>query len=272
MKYTLGVLGTGLIGTSVGLAAKRMGRTVFGFDPSSDAANAALARGAIDRIVGRDELYQTCEVVVLAMPIGSIVEELRRLRRGESSPALLLDVGSVKTAVAQAAADLSGFVGTHPLAGGERSGPDGARADLFDDRPWTYVPSGTASLDRRATEFICELGGAPIALSAEAHDSVVALTSHVPQLLSTLFCGLINARRDRDICKQLYGPAAREFSRLGRSSFSIWRDIVNENAGNISGELRSVASQMTSLANAIDARDDAALAYAFESAASPSRT
>ena len=266
MSAQVGVVGTGLIGASVGLAAKRAGMRVCGYDVRSEHAAAALQSGAIESIATPGELYASCEIVVLAMPVSAIVNELHRIRDASTAATLILDAGSVKTAVLDAAGHLQHFVGTHPMAGSERSGPTGARADLFDGRTWAYVPAPNDALNARARSFIASLGGVPVAMTAAEHDARVALTSHLPQTLAALFCVTVGEREDREHYIELFGPAARELARLGRSDATMWRDILAANAKPVATELRHMAEKLATLANDVERNDDVAMAALFASA------
>jgi prephenate dehydrogenase len=148
---------------------------------------------------------------------------------------------------------LNGFVGTHPMAGTERSGVAAARADLFEGRPWAYVPSGDPKLDERARAFIVSLGGEPLAMEAHEHDGIVAITSHVPQVVA--FC---YARRlqERPGAQQLCGPVARELLRISTMSGAMWDDILAANAPNVARELRLLAAELDAAADGLAASQD----------------
>ena len=159
----------------------------------------------------------------------------------------MLDVASVKVPVVAAAAGVANFVATHPMAGSERSGPGAARADLFDGCSWAYVPSGDADLDARAREFIRWCGGFPVATSAEAHDRIVALTSHLPQIVASCYAALLG--KSESEAQQLCGPVARELLRISDVNAPMWRDILRANAHNVEPQLRRLASALTSAAD-----------------------
>jgi prephenate dehydrogenase len=242
--HSLGIVGTGLIGASIGLRAKRNGMRVHGYDGSERALRDAMACGAVDESVALDDLYTRCETVVLAMPPAAIQRELRRLAGKQARWTLLLDVASVKGSIVEAAKGVMRFVATHPLAGNQGSGPAAATGDLFEERSWAYVPSGDRDLDERASDFIRRMGAQPFACDAERHDRIVAATSHLPQLLAWLL-----AKRMREVDDQYErycGPAAREVLRLSQSPASLWDEIMRANALPLQAEASALTRALAS--------------------------
>jgi prephenate dehydrogenase len=180
-------------------------------------------------------------VVVLALPVGGILSALRRLpfRAGQ----LVTDVGSVKAPVVAAASALPpgvDFVGGHPMAGSDESGYEAARADLFAGAPWALVGAGQPC--QRVAALVRELGAEPVPCAAEAHDRVVALTSHLPQLLATALAAEL-AERDEPLARVLLGPGGRGFLRLAGSSFEVWRDVLAGNGEEVERALAAVAAR-----------------------------
>jgi prephenate dehydrogenase len=239
----IGVIGTGLIGASIGLRARARGHTVVGYDASEEALAAALNAGAIERAVPRGTLLADADVVVIAVPVDATVGEIAALRESpEIRAGLVLDVASVKEAIVTAAQGLANFVGTHPMAGSERSGATAARAGLFDGKAWLYVPPSNAGLETRAREFIESMGALPGAVDAEEHDRIVALTSHVPQLLAFAFARRV--RRLGETAEPMCGPVARELLRIGESNPQMWEPIFEANRANIEEELRVLMAEL----------------------------
>jgi prephenate dehydrogenase len=246
----LGILGVGVIGGSIGLSARRKGVYVVGSDSNPAALDAARKAGAIDASAPPEALATTTDVLVLAGHLDSTLVELARLvSRGTAGPALVLDVSSVKVEVVRAAENLRNFVATHPMAGSERSGAVAARADLFENCPWAYVPTGDDLLDSRARDFIRWCGGAPIAMGAQQHDRVVALTSHLPQIVASCYAALL--RESESSAQQLRGPVARELLRIADMNAEMWRDILRANGHNIEPHLRELARKLSSAADAL---------------------
>ena len=263
MTQVLGILGTGLIGASIGMRARECAMTVLGSDRSEEALGIALERGALDAALPPEDVLARADVLVLALPVSECVRVLQSLAGRELQARLLLDVASVKAPIREASAGVAHFVGTHPMAGSERSGPVVARPGLFADRPWAYVPSGSAQLDARAEAFIRSMSALPVAVDAFRHDTIVAYTSHLPQVFASLFSYEL-ARRQDEIAMQLCGPAARELARLSRSSFLLWKDILEANGANIATELRAMASALETTATALEHRDFTEIEKAFE--------
>jgi prephenate dehydrogenase len=253
-ETTVGIIGTGLIGGSIGLRARALGRYVIGHDANSGAGLEALNHGCVDEVASRDEVYARSSIVVLAMHIDGTLEELSTQRSGETSPSLILDISSVKVPIVCAAAHLKNFVATHPMAGAESSGPASARADLFEGKPWLYVPTNVPGLDERAVQFVTALGGQAAAVSAEEHDARVALTSHLPQVVATLFGRRVAESATLQSVAPFCGPVARELLRLSRSNPQMWGDILSANGSNVAKELRVLASELQRTADSLDCR------------------
>ncbi len=248
----LGIIGVGAIGGSIGLRARRNQMLVAGYDSDPAALDDARRAGAIDTVATHDELLHRCDTVVIAAPLEATLAEITGLYKlSDAKPALVVDVASVKVPVVTAAAGLGNFVATHPMAGSERSGMKGARADLFVGRPWAYVPTGDVRLDARAGDFIRLLGGLPVEMSAEAHDRIVAITSHVPQIVAFRFARLLR-ESDRD-AERLCGPVARELLRIAGMNPAMWREIFAANSTNIERELRRLAAELTAAADELAA-------------------
>jgi prephenate dehydrogenase len=239
----VGIVGTGLIGASIGLRARASGALVLGCDSSEAALAAAREAGAIDRIAPRGTLLASAGVLVLAVPLDATLGEIGALRESpQIRAALVMDVASVKAPVAAAARGLANFVGTHPMAGSERSGAAAARADLFEGRPWLYVPPGNADLEAQAREFIESMGASPSAVDASEHDRIVALTSHLPQLLAFAFARRVRALGET--AGPMCGPVARELLRIGGSNPAMWDPIFAANRANIEEELRVLMAEL----------------------------
>jgi prephenate dehydrogenase len=243
-ETVVGIIGTGLIGGSIGLRARELGCTTIGYDPSAAALDAARAANVVDELTSRGELLARADVVVIAAPVDGTIGEIGALR--ESPPihaALVLDVASVKAAIAGAGSGLANFVATHPMAGSEASGASAARAGLFEGRNWLYVPPGNESLESRARAFIESMGAVPVAVDADEHDRVLALTSHLPQLIAFAF-----ARRVRELgpaAEPMCGPVAHELLRLGNSNPAVWDPILKANEAHVSAELRLLLAELS---------------------------
>ncbi|WP_449475064.1 prephenate dehydrogenase [Streptomyces abikoensis] len=247
---TMAVVGTGLIGTSVGLAVSRHGVTVHLVDRDETAARTAAALGA--GVLGAPA--GPVDLAVLAVPpsqLGPVLAEqqLRGLARAYT------DVASVKSAperhVLAGFADASSYVGGHPLAGREKSGPLAARAGLFEDRSWVLTPSEATSQEtlNRALEMISLCGAVPVLMGSREHDAAVALTSHVPHVLASLMAArLQHAPRE---ASRLAGQGLRDVTRIAAGDARLWGDILRSNAGAVAGVLRELQADLADVLAAL---------------------
>jgi prephenate dehydrogenase len=247
----MAVIGTGLIGTSVALAASRQGVTVFLSDRDPSAARTAAALGA-----GRAELPPgPVDLALVAVPpskVGHVLTELQDRGLAHS----YTDVASVKAGLERVvlshAPHPSLFVGGHPMAGRERSGPLAARADLFQGRPWALTPSPLTSgtTVHRALELVALCGGVPVVTQSRAHDDAVALTSHVPHLLASLMAARLGDSPAEML--RFAGPGVRDVTRIARGDSRLWSDILQSNAGSVIGVVKDLHADLSRLVSALD--------------------
>jgi len=219
------VVGTGLIGGSIGLALRKAGWEVVGTDADADRGRAAVDRGAIDA-VGEDP---ASALTVVATPVGAIAGEARRLL--DAGHAVVTDVGSVKAPVVEAVG-APGFVGGHPMAGSEQEGIAAASPDLFEGATWVLTP--TATTDDRAfatvRAAIVELGAEVVALEPARHDALVAEVSHVPHLTAATLMRLADERSEEHrALLRLAAGGFRDMTRIAAGHPGIWPDICAEN-------------------------------------------
>lgn len=246
------IVGTGLIGTSIGLALSQAGHAVFLQDRDEQHLEAAVRLGAGLRA----DVGTAPDVVVVAVPPAQI----RAVTESFASTYLnstFTDVGSVKTQpvaeVEKIPAVRDRFIGGHPMAGRETSGPLGARADLFVDRPWILTPGPNVAPFRvNQVRELAEACGAVVStMSAAEHDRAVALTSHTPQLLASLMAGLIAKAPAADI--QLSGQGLRDLTRIAGSNPELWDDILRANADEVELVLSAFSERMDSVRQALRA-------------------
>ncbi len=241
------VFGCGLIGASAAAGWSAAGHEVWAYDRRDLAP--LVERGWIARQVpveALDAQLRSAAVVLLALPVSGILATLRRLpfRAGQ----LVTDAGSVKAPVMEAATALpSGvdFVGGHPMAGSEESGYEAARPDLFAGATWALMSSPAGEGERALARVIAlarALGAEPLVCEAAAHDRIVALTSHLPQLLATALAAELEASGE-PLAPALLGPGGRAFLRLAGSSFDVWRDVLDHNAEEVERALAAVAAR-----------------------------
>lgn len=244
------VLGTGLIGASVGSGLGAAGWKVAGWDPSTDALEGALGMGGIAEVV-EDVAASAAEVdlVVLAGPVRAIIETLGGLSTG----ALVTDVAGVKLPVVEAASRLPRFVGGHPMAGRETSGPGAASPAMFRGATWILTVDGSDEADLAAMEEIVRsLGAVPVRMSATDHDAAVAAVSHVPQVVASALVNLVAANQN---ALSLAAGGFRDLTRIALSEPGWWGDVLAENRRDVAGLLRELGAALESWAGAIERTD-----------------
>jgi prephenate dehydrogenase len=242
---TVTIYGTGLIGGSFALALKSAFPSVriAGVD-KHEVLDRALQLKIIDRAGP-----EPSDLVILATPVSDILDLLDQLSTTQTPQTLVTDVGSTKTAICRKAADLNvPFIGGHPMAGLEHSGPEAAQADLFQNAPYFLCPvkSTPAGASERMQEIAKAIGAAPHVITPEEHDRLVAQVSHLPQILSTLLADQTSEHKD------LAGPGLRSMTRLAGSPFHIWRDIFRTSSG-LPHELQSFIERLQRVLNSLEA-------------------
>ena len=230
---TVAIVGVGLIGGSFALALRASGFAgkIVGVS-SPEAVRVALERRVIDQALPLAEGAALADLVYLARPIEGILSVLDELDQYVKPDTLITDAGSTKAAICARAAEKihrGQFVGGHPMAGKEARGAAEAEASLFRGRPY-ILTSPCQELEQLVGSF----GARVVILPAEEHDRLVALTSHLPQLISTALAASIGTEPE---ASRVAGPAAMDLTRLALSPYEIWRDIFATNAPNIDAAL-----------------------------------
>src|ERR671931_994723 len=259
-----GIIGTGLIGASVGLAAKRAGvEQVAGYDLGEAARETAKARGAVDEICAEEDelLAADVDLVVVAVPVLALESALTNILEGDWEAAIT-DVGSTKSNLGDA---LSGpdFVGGHPVTGSEAHGPEHATADLFDGATWFLTPSTHSDPKRYRLVhgFVSALGATPVAIDPEAHDRLVAITSHLPHALANVLVNQAGAGRiEGHDPLAAAGGSLRDMTRVAGANPRIWVDIFLENAGPLRDSLGEHRRRVEQLETALASGDAGFLA------------
>jgi prephenate dehydrogenase len=232
----LAIVGTGLIGASVGLAAKRAGvERIAGFDPDPEALRVAHERGAVDLAAGSPaEAVAQAQLVIVAAPVADLPARVQEVLGLVRDTCTVTDVGSTKSAVCAAASDDDRFIGGHPVCGSEARGPEYASAEMFIGATWFLTPHAGTDPDcyRILHGFVVSLGAHPVAIDVAAHDRLVALTSHLPHALSNL---LVNQAGETRIEGHeplaSAGGSLRDMTRVAGANPHIWVDIFLENSG-----------------------------------------
>jgi prephenate dehydrogenase len=261
----VGIVGVGLIGGSIALRARAARWHVIGFDRDAATVTRALARGALDASApDLESLAAACDTLVVALPVDATGEALEALA-GQSGPALIIDVASVKAPLVERGRGVAHYVGTHPMAGRERGGIDAAQADLFEQATWAHSPHPDRDLVAKTRAFIAAMGAIPLEIEPGEHDAIVALTSHLPQVLSVLLGAELSAAAEVDRrVTSLCGPGMMSMLRLAHSPAATWSPIVAANGAPLAERLRSIGRALDSAATCLEAGDAAPLMSYFE--------
>jgi prephenate dehydrogenase len=251
----LAVVGTGLVGTSVALAASRTGTRCRGFDSDGGVLERATAQGAVEPAQSLAEAVADAELVVVAVPVGAapaVVQEALDAARPDS---VVTDVASTKRPLASIADPR--FVAGHPVAGGVTGGPARATADLFDGATWFLTPTAASPQNVELVEgFVVSVGARPVRTDAEAHDRLLALTSHLPHALANvLMLRVADAAEREDAPLAFAGASLREMTRLAGANAAVWSDIFLGNADEIATALTGFRASLDELEQALQARD-----------------
>jgi prephenate dehydrogenase len=254
----IAILGTGLIGGSIGLALHRAdpAATVVGYDPAPGEADRAKARGAVTEAAGSAlDAVAGARMVLLAMPVDRIPEECSALQAAIDPGATVTDVGSAKVAVvAQGERSFGGrFVGGHPMAGSERHGIEAADDALFAGAWWILTPTAATSSDSYAAvlELVSAAGAKPIAVEPQAHDALVARLSHVPQLMASAVVEVAAGAGERETLLGLAGNGFRDVTRIAASNPELWVAIIRSNRGAVLDALQGLERGLERVASMV---------------------
>jgi prephenate dehydrogenase len=240
------ILGTGLIGASIGIGLRQAGWRVAGWDPDEEALDGADAVGALDRVATRADVLAGADLVVLAGPPAAIEAELAIIE----TSALVTDVAGVKEPMVRAGTRLARFVGGHPMAGRETSGPAGASGGLFRGATWVLTTDGVRSEDmEQMADVVLALGGVPVHMGAVEHDEAVAAISHLPQVVAW---ALVNQVARNQSALDLAAGGFRDLTRIALSSAAWWPEVLTENRRALSSLVRRLGSDLTDWADHID--------------------
>lgn len=261
MIERIAILGTGLLGTSAGLALRAAGfsGSLTGWNRGSEQAETALRVGAIDSIATDPlQMARSSQLVLLAVPVFAILDWMEQLAGVAGPEQLITDVGSTKAQIV-AAADRhfnrpgrASFLPGHPMAGKERSGAAQADANLYRGAVWLFTddPNWKRSEDAAALiadwrTWVAKMGAKAIDLNAVRHDELVAWVSHLPQFVSTALSALLEDQMgDAPELKDVGGRGLREMTRLGASPYSMWRDIAHTNTKEICDALFALEQRL----------------------------
>ena len=266
---TVAIVGVGLIGGSLGMALKsrRLAQRVMGIGRSAERLEKAVGLGAID--TGSTDLaagIAESDVIVLCTTVGHILESLPETLKAVKPGAIVTDVGSTKGAIAASAARVSFFVGGHPMAGSEQGGVEAATATLFEEATWAITP--TEFTDPKALQIIemlaREVGATTLTLPPDAHDAMLAVTSHLPHVLASALMRQAAAMQgEYPHTQRLTAGSFADATRVAASSPEIWRDVCLSNREAVLNALNGFRAELETLEEAVTAGDAAAIEAFF---------
>jgi prephenate dehydrogenase len=272
------IIGVGLIGGSIGLAAReRLGATVTGVSRRQSALEIALARGAVDRAAATIEAaVADAEAAFVAVPVGLLPETVATVLAHAPEDCVVSDVGSTKRSVVSAIDDPR-FVGGHPLAGAETTGVEHARADLFEGAVWYLTPTERTSgiLYERLHRLLHALGARPAAIDADTHDGILATVSHLPHVLANVLVAqaasaLATGPQPPERLPAT-GPSFRDATRVAGASSAIWTDIYLSNRDALGAQLDQTIERLRAVRAALADADGARLTAWNDDAAADRR-
>ncbi|MFH8474190.1 prephenate dehydrogenase [Streptomyces sp. NPDC018000] len=244
------VIGTGLVGTSAALALAGRGIHVHLVDHDPESARTAAALGA-----GTDEAPEgRVDLAIIAVPPANVAAVVATAMRDGVARGYL-DVASVKGGprreLEARGVDLTPYIGTHPMAGKERSGPLAATADLFEGRPWVLTPTRDTDTEvlNLALELVALCRAVPVVMDADAHDRAVALVSHTPQLISSMVAARLEEADETAV--RLCGQGIRDVTRIAASDPRMWVEILSANPGPVADVLAGVAADLDETVRAL---------------------
>src|SRR3954447_26568511 len=258
MLRNITVIGTGLIGASAALAARRAGASVRGWDPDPDILRAAQAREAVEPVETLADAVAGADVVLIAAPVAELPHVVREVLAVAPDGCAVTDVGSTKSAVCAAADGDERFIGGHPICGAETRGPERSTAELFEGATWFLTPTAATGpeLLRTVHGFVTSLGARPVAIDAGAHDRLVAVTSHMPHALANILLNQAGSTRiDGHDPLQAAGGSLRDMTRIAGANPRIWVDIFLDNREAIVAALGEHRRLIEQLEGALSAED-----------------
>jgi prephenate dehydrogenase len=260
----LAVVGTGLIGASAALAARRAGTdVVLGWDEDPAVLEHAVERGAVDPAPSIEDALAGVDLALVAVPVAELPTVVRSVLESAPEGCTVTDVGSTKGSVCDAVGSDPRFVGGHPICGAEARGPGSASADLFEGATWFLTPLAATQPARYRTAhaFAVSLGARPVAIDPAAHDRLVAVTSHLPHALANVLLNQAgSARVEGHDPLTAAGGSLRDMTRIAGANPRIWVDIFLENREELRGALAEHRRRVEQLESALESGDAGFLA------------
>lgn len=248
------IIGTGLIGASIGLALREAGfaGVISGIDAAGDELATALEVGAIDHAARSPDEHRAAieraDAIVLAVPVLAILQWMQVIAPILRGGQLVTDVGSTKAKIVEAARQWmpGSFLPGHPMAGKESGGAAQAQASLFQGATWLFTPLHESSfIEQEWREWVRQFGAHALDLEPGAHDRICAWVSHMPQMVSTAMSAMLEDEfGDSPELRAIGGRALREMTRLGASPYSMWRDVAHTNERQIAETLLTLEQRL----------------------------
>jgi prephenate dehydrogenase len=268
------IIGVGLIGGSIGLAAReRFGAEVVGYGRREATLAKAMSLGAIDTAASTiAAAVADAELVFVCVPVHALPDAIAVALRDAPQSCVVTDVGSTKRSIVSSVSDQR-FVGGHPLAGAETAGVEHARADLFEGATWYLTPAAGTSglLYERLHRFLRGIGAVPAAIEPDLHDALLATVSHLPHVLANVLVSRAASHATGGERLPAAGPSFRDATRVAGAPSEIWTDIYISNADALAAELDAVIEQLTAVRRTLSGGDAGAVTAWNDAAAADRR-
>lgn len=262
---TIGIVGCGLIGGSIGLACRSNSHTVLGYEPDPKSAETAVERGCVTKITTLDEVAQS-DLTFISVPPGIVESVLDQVMAAKPKHTVATDCTSVKGSIVRwlKKNKTEMFVPGHPMAGHEKSGPLYSSAWMFRGAKWIITPTSFtySGAIKQVETVVKEIGATPVRVKADQHDHEVALLSHVPHALAAV---LVRLAENLDSTEASAG-SWRDLTRVGGVDPKLWSQILTSNGEEVARMLGQFGDSLTELKSMLEANDEAAVREFFEAA------
>jgi prephenate dehydrogenase len=254
------IIGTGLIGASIGLALREQGWATKGWDPSTEALSVASERGAVEAAASTQSAIDAADLIILSGPLSANLATLGHLE----TDALVTDVTSVKQPIVNGVPSRLRFVGGHPMAGREHAGPAAASGSLFRGAAWILCDDQASAVDLATMrDVVASIGANPVVMSADHHDRVVASISHLPHLLAVALVDLVAGNPDN---ADLVSGSFRDLTRVASAESAWWPEVLAANSESVGEALDSLIENLKALRDHIDTGNLDAVAQSLDRA------
>lgn len=269
------IIGVGLLGGSLAKALRQydLAECIIGVCRSQKSADVALKERVVDQVLPIEEAVKSADLVVLAIPMQAMLDQLDSIANNVPENCILTDVGSVKESLYQQVKRhypqlLSQFVFAHPIAGGEHSGVTAAKTGLFLDKNVVITPSEEVLGDatRKVSELWQRIGATTVQMSLQQHDAIFAKTSHLPHMIAFSLVNFLQDQQDSNVLFDMAAAGFYDFTRIASSDATMWRDICITNQQQLLQALEGFRAQLDSLSDLISNADQTAIYQQFSQA------